>query len=100
MSKTIEIDVEVTEQDIISGSPCRPRNCPLALSIHRHLSMREDIDYVAYVAVTDETAEFYLDGYRYKAFLPCSALSFVSHFDDGESVSPFLVKLQFNAEGS
>lgn len=86
----MEIEVEVTDDDIRDGVKDMCRYCPIALAIRRkHFDAR--------VEVYPSTARFWPSGNRSGdsmfGDLPDEAMSFIEQFDKGKSVSPFTFKL-------
>lgn len=75
--------IQVTQDDIDSGTPHEPEGCPIALAIQRVLGQDEvQVTDVGFVTIGLGDFE-----------LPASAVSFISYFDAGYDVEPFEFEL-------
>lgn len=94
MSKTIDIDVEVTEQDIVSGERYSLRYCPIGMAISREQPLAYN------VSIGEDDAGFFIGKEYFYASLPCKANEFIEKFDHAKPVSPISFKAVFRCEGA
>lgn len=77
------IVVEVTREDIETGTPCDPNFCPIARAVR--LATKFDSIHVG---------RYQVKGHSMEWPLPTSAQKFIVAFDAGHNVSPFSFTLE------
>jgi hypothetical protein len=81
--------INVTQDDIDKGEPCRAFCCPIALAIERQTkALPESV--VVYRQITIGS-KFIMDS-------PPEVLNFIDKFDDGKNVEPFSFELPYGKE--
>lgn len=86
----MKYEIEVTQEDIDNGAPCKARFCPIALAIKRKIHFE-------YFAISQSTFDYGPEENRKYGETPAEVARFISLFDCvRDSVKPFSFELELD----
>lgn len=86
----MRVKVFVTKEDIQKGRKKDSCLCPIALALKKIFKVN-----AVGIEVRDDTVYHYTDTNTFSAMLPAKATKFVHSFDNGKTVAPFSMILNF-----